>query len=31
MKNLPWKLEFWLLWLHSDIEYAFDPDNLNPH
>lgn len=29
MKNLPWKLEFWFLWLHSDIEYAIDPDNLN--
>lgn len=31
MKNLPWKLEFWFLCLHSDIEYAIDPDNLNPH
>ena len=31
MKNLPWKLKFWFLWLHSDIEYAIDTDNLNPH
>ena len=31
MKNLPWKLEFWFLCLHLDIEYAVDPDNLNLH